>query len=345
MAQHVRVSAPSGSYDIVIESGLLGKVADYDLSGKKVIASNDVVAPVYGDVLRTSLPDSVLVTMPDGEQHKSLATVSKLYDDFIDAGLDRHGTVIALGGGVVGDTVGFAAATYLRGVRLVQMPTTLLAMVDSSAGGKVGVDLPQGKNLVGAFKQPEYVLIDPDVLATLSDRQWRCGMAELIKHGLLADPVLLEMAADGRGVDTVELIRRAVQVKVDIVAIDPFERGIRAYLNLGHTFAHAIERVTEFGWLHGEAVSVGLVAATRLSHRLGMIGAELPQQVEALLVKLDMPVHMGDLDPEAVYMAMGTDKKRQSGKLRFVLLNDLAKPTMREDVGKDDVIAVLEDLR
>ena len=173
MAERIRVDAPGGAYDIVIERGLLGDVADHIGAGRVIVASNTTVGPLYAEALAGRLPDAALVTMPDGEAYKTLDTVASLYADFVSAGADRGTTVLALGGGVVGDTVGFAAATYMRGVRLVQMPTTLLAMVDSSVGGKVGVDLPQGKNLVGAFKQPAMVLIDPDVLQTLPPEQWR----------------------------------------------------------------------------------------------------------------------------------------------------------------------------
>lgn len=281
--------------------------------------------------------------MPDGEQYKTLETVSKLYVDLVDAGLDRGGSVIALGGGVVGDTAGFAAATYVRGVRLIQIPTSLLSMVDLSVGGKVGVDLPQGKNLVGAFKQPDCVLIDPDVLATLPEREWRCGMGEIIKHGLLADESLLapELWVKDRAA---ELVRRAVQVKVDVVQQDPYEHGVRAHLNLGHTFAHAIERVSNYSWLHGEAVGVGLVAAARLSYALGLCDLALAEEVEDIVDKVGLPTRLGDLDPAALFAAMGTDKKWQAGHSRFVLLRGMCQPEIVEDVSKATVIQVLQEM-
>ncbi|MBA3869161.1 MAG: 3-dehydroquinate synthase [Anaerolineae bacterium] len=343
MADRIRVTAPGGDYDIHISSGLLGNLSQYLPTGKVVVITNTTLSPLYGEKLIRDLPNAALVCMPDGEQFKTLDTVSKLYIDLVDAGLDRSGSVIALGGGVVGDTAGFAAATYMRGVRLIQIPTSLLSMVDSSVGGKVGVDLPQGKNLVGAFKQPDCVLIDPDVLATLPEREWRCGMGEIIKHGLLADESLLnpELWAKDRAA---ELVRRAVQVKVNVVQQDPYERGVRAHLNLGHTFAHAIERVSNYSWLHGEAVGVGLVAAARLSYALGLCDSALAEEVEDIVDKVGLPTRLSDLDPEALFAAMGTDKKWQAGHSRFVLLCGMCQPEIVEDVSKATVIQVLQEM-
>jgi 3-dehydroquinate synthetase len=216
-------------------------------------------------------------------------------------------------------------------------------MVDSSVGGKVGVDLPQGKNLVGAFKQPDCVLIDPDVLTTLPEREWRCGMGEVIKHGLLADEGLLDPAMWAKD-HAVELVRRAVQVKVDVVQQDPYERGVRAHLNLGHTFAHAIERVSNYSWLHGEAVGVGLVAAARLSYALGMCDSGLAEEVEDIVNKVGLPTRLGKRDPEVLFAAMGTDKKWQAGHSRFVLLRGMCQPEIVEDVPKATVIQVLQEM-
>lgn len=360
----IRVNTPEGGYDIVIEPGLLGRLdtqaAAYHLTGNVVIVTNTTVARLYGTLVKRVLPDAKLITIPDGEQYKTLETVRGLYDEFVAAGLDRSGTVVALGGGVVGDTVGFAAATYMRGVRLVQIPTTLLAMVDSSVGGKVGVDLPQGKNLVGAFKQPDVVLIDPDVLQTLPERELRCGMAEVIKHGLLADEELFEKVIelhhppnwlDDKVVNSTQYfadlaaqIPRAVQVKVKVVEQDPYEQNIRAHLNLGHTFAHAIEQVSGYSWLHGEAVGVGLIAAVQLSHRLGLCGAGLVGRVTEATRAVALPQRMNGLDIEEVYAAMATDKKWRGGHSRFVLLEDIGKPTIVENVAESDVMTVLSNL-
>ncbi len=343
MADRIRVTAPGGDYDIHIEAGLLSNISQYLPAGKVVVITNTTVAPLYGEELVQRLPDATLAEMTDGEQYKTLDTVAKLYDDLVEAGIDRSGTVIALGGGVVGDTAGFAAASYMRGVRLVQIPTSLLSMVDSSVGGKVGVDLPQGKNLVGAFKQPDCVLIDPQVLATLPDREWRCGMGEIIKHGLLADEGLLapELWAKDRAA---ELVRRAVQIKVDVVQQDPYEKGVRAHLNLGHTFAHAIERVSQYSWLHGEAVGVGLVAAVRLSYALGLCDSGLAEEVEDIVDKVGLPTRLGELDAEALFVAMGTDKKWQAGHSRFILLRGMCQPIVVEDVPKAKIIQVLKEM-
>lgn len=343
MADRIRVTAPGGDYDIHIESAALERITELVPRGRVAVVTNTTLAPLYGQSLVSALPDAALVTIPDGEQYKTLETVAQLYADLVGIGLDRSSTVIALGGGVLGDTAGFAAATYMRGIRLVQIPTSLLAMVDSSVGGKVGVDLPQGKNLVGAFKQPELVLIDPDVLKTLPESEWRCGMAETIKHGLLADEELLNREL-WEPESATELIRRAVQVKVDVVQQDPYEQNIRAHLNLGHTFAHAIERVSNFQWLHGEAVGVGLVAAARLSVDLDMCDAGLSEQVEQIIAKVGLPTRLNGMTSEAVYSAMGTDKKWLSGRNRFVLLRGIGQPEIVENVPKEAVIRVLESL-
>ncbi|MBE0690666.1 MAG: 3-dehydroquinate synthase, partial [Anaerolineae bacterium] len=227
------------------------------------------------------------------------------------------------------------------------IPTSLLSMVDSSVGGKVGVDLPEGKNLVGAFKQPDLVLIDPNVLYTLPPREWRCGLGEVIKHGLLADTELLDMLSPSQATapDVEQLVRRAVQVKVGFVQQDPYEHDVRAYLNLGHTFAHAIEQVTHYQTPHGEAVAAGLVAAAWLSARLGLCDNDLVGLVEAKVAGVGLPVRLSGLKPEQLWAAMATDKKWESGQVRFVLLKDVGQPTIVEDIEKEDVFAILESIR
>jgi shikimate kinase/3-dehydroquinate synthase len=331
-------------YKICIEPGTLADGwAGWD-KARGVVVTNTTLAALYGPHLADILPNTRLVTMPDGERYKTLDTVAALYAEFVEAGLDRSSTVFAFGGGVVGDTAGFAAATYMRGVRLVQVPTTLLAMVDSSVGGKVGVDLPQGKNLVGAFKQPDYVLAPLSVLHTLPEREWRCGMAEIIKHGFLADPELLkpELWTIERAP---ELVRRAVQVKVDVVQRDPYEQNVRAHLNLGHTFAHAVEQVSGYSWLHGEAVGVGLVAAARLSYAMSLCNSSLPEEVEDIVSQIGLPTRLGGLEPGALYAAMFTDKKWQGGHSRFILLRGVGQPEIVHDVPKETVLNILEQLQ
>lgn len=351
MARVLTVKTPQGGqYNIFIGHGGLDKLAnvngeaDIAVLPRAFVVTNTTLAPLYGEKLAASLPNARLAITLDGEQYKTLETVRQLYNEFVDAGLNRDGTVFALGGGVLGDTAGFAAASYMRGVPLVQIPTTLLSMVDSSVGGKVGVDLPQGKNLVGAFKQPEMVVIDLDVLDTLPDNEWRNGMAEVIKHGLIADETLLASELHTRE-NAEELVGRAIQVKIDVVQQDPYEQGIRAHLNLGHTFGHAIERVTQYQVAHGEGVAVGLLAAARLSARLGFCDAGLPGMVEEILTRTGLPTRLGDLDPEAIYTAMGTDKKRKGGSLRFVLIKGIGEPFLQAGIDKADVIAVLDGMR
>lgn len=341
------VYSPTNRYTVLCDNGLLDDIAEwlrsYNLQGRTMVVTSANLAALYGEKVANALPDAALITMPDGEQHKNLDTVRQLYRDFAAAGLDRSGIVLALGGGVVGDTVGFAAATYMRGVNVVQVPTTLLAMVDSSVGGKVGVDIPEGKNLVGAFKQPELVVIDPNVLKTLPHIEIQCGLVEAIKHGLLADPELLECMDSIAAGDSAAL-RRAIQVKVDIVQRDPYESGERAHLNLGHTFGHAIERVSGYSWRHGEAVSVGLVAAARLSERLGRLTPEKAGYMIEMVKRIGLPTTIKGYNSQALWEAMHTDKKWMAGHSRFIILEDFGKPKIIEDVPREVVIEVLEGL-
>ncbi len=348
------VESPSGSYPVHIENGLVDKLPillmAYDLAeiydGKHVVTVADSnTAPLIGKKLvhETFQPYDRwdgLITIPAGEEYKNLDTVKFLYDEFARLGLDRMGVVIALGGGVVGDTVGFAAATYMRGVRSVQIPTTLLAMVDSSVGGKVGVDIPQGKNLVGAFKQPDLVIIDPEVLKTLPPEEMSAGMAEVIKHGLLANPVLLD-----ENMPLVEKIKAAVQVKIDIVQRDPYEQGERAHLNLGHTFAHAIEQVSGYAWRHGFAVGVGLVGAALLSQKLGYLDGDDVGFIEHKVKSAGLPIRYQGLSPEALWEAMKLDKKWRGGRSHFVILKGIGNPAVVSDVPRETVLEILEMLR
>jgi 3-dehydroquinate synthase len=283
--------------------------------------------------------------VPDGEVHKTLETVQALYDFFIEAGLDRQGAVLALGGGVVGDMAGFAAATYLRGVPLVQFPTSLLAMVDSSVGGKVAVDHPRGKNLIGAFKQPELVIADSEVLSTLPARELAAGLAETVKAGLIGDPALFRQIEQYGPAPKSWLVERAVRVKVSVLQEDPYERGRRAVLNLGHTFGHALELLSEYALPHGEAVSIGLAAATRLSARMGLCDAALIPRLEAVLLELGLPVRYRGPSPDTVWAAMGTDKKRRGQTLHFVLIRDIGDVLVTDQAQREDVLAVLETLR
>lgn len=346
MARRIAVRHPDGEYEIRIEEGALERLSArlswFFRVGRIAVVADETVAGLYARHLEAFPPDARFV-LPTGEASKNLDSVRALYDGFVSAGLDRHSTVVAFGGGVVGDTAGFAAATYLRGIRLVQIPTTLLAMVDASVGGKVAVDLPQGKNLVGAFHQPELVLIDPAVLSTLPSNHWKCGMAEVIKHGLLADAALLNpklWVQERRA----ELVSRAVRVKARIVEADPFEQDRRAHLNLGHTFGHAIEKVTSYRCPHGEAVAVGLVAAAVLSRQMGLCTGRLPSLVRRTLAKAGLPCRIDGLDAAEVRAAMSVDKKRIQGRNRFVLLADVGRPMLVDDVPENLILRSLAEI-
>ena len=338
------VRAPDGGgYPIIIGSGLLAGMAEdaeaLGLAGHVVVVSNDTVAPLYGEKLVQALPNAHLISVPDGEAHKNLDTVRRIYDEMLSCGADRGTTLVALGGGVIGDTAGYVAATYMRGIAFTQMPTTLLSMVDSSVGGKAGVDLPQGKNLIGVFKQPRSVIMDTDTLASLPPLQWRCGMAEVIKHGLIGDTGLLEPSL-WQPEQAARLLRQAVQVKIDVVEVDPYEAGIRAHLNLGHTFGHAIEKATQYGVPHGEAVAIGLVKAARLSRNLGFIDDGLVARIQKILWRIGLPTDIA-LDSHRWYAAMSTDKKWQAGKSRLILLKALGEATIVEGLSREDIMAVL----
>jgi shikimate kinase/3-dehydroquinate synthase len=345
------VSYPGGSYPIHVGRGILGHIGELvrdAARGERVaVVTNPTVAHWYLDPVLTSLDEVGLrptfCLMPDGEAHKTLSTLSDLYDQFVDHGLDRGSTVLALGGGVTCDVAGFTAATYMRGVPVVQVPTTLLAMVDASVGGKTAVDLPQGKNLVGAFKQPALVAVDPAVLDTLPEAEIASGMAELIKHGILADAELFEaLEATRPGADDwVRWIARSLQVKIDVVEQDPFEGGLRAVLNLGHTVGHALEQLSGFSLRHGEAVSIGLVAAARIAVVLGLAEPGLPARVTAAMVTHGLPVACPPYAPDEIWETMGRDKKKRGQSLRWVLPHAIGAIEIVEDVPRDVVTGVL----
>lgn len=341
------VTHPGGQYDVVVGSGLLPRLRDLvGVAGPLAVVTDSNVGPLYAGQIAGA---DCVITVPAGEQYKTLATVQTIYDELLAADLDRKGTVVALGGGVVGDMAGFAAATYMRGVTFVQCPTSLLAMVDASVGAKTGVDLPQGKNLVGAFKQPQAVLADITTLKTLPPPEFAAGMAEVVKHGLIANPGLFErLMIDDFGVDDASifnlqsLILDAVQVKRDVVQDDPFEQGRRATLNLGHTFGHAIEQVSGYAVRHGEGVAIGLVAAANLSARLGDCDPDLQPRIEAVLMKLHLPTRIPVGLPHAdLYRAMGSDKKKAAGKLRFILMRGIGDVFVTGDVPETAVYQTL----
>jgi shikimate kinase / 3-dehydroquinate synthase len=337
------VKHPAGHYAVYVGHDLLPQLCQLaGISGPLVVITDSNVGSLYA----AQIEAQAVLTMPAGEQHKTLATVARFYDQLLAAGIDRSATIVALGGGVVGDVAGFVAATYLRGLNFVQCPTSLLAMVDASVGGKTGVDLPQGKNLVGAFKQPQAVLADLDTLDTLPPAELSAGMAEVVKHGLIANPDLFSQLEMDDGRPTSAVIATAIQVKRDVVEADPFEQGQRALLNLGHTFGHAIEQVSGYGVGHGQAVAMGLVAAANLSARLGYAASELKSRIERVLQHWQLPTRIpADHEPAALLAAMGSDKKKLAGKLRFILLRDVGDVFITEDVAETAVLATLNELR
>ena len=350
--QRVRVELAERSYDLHIEEGChawLGPLlaAWPDPVSAAIIISNRQVDRHYGDTLRESLqraniPHHTLL-VPAGERYKSLQAATRLYGDLIQRKADRKSVIVALGGGVIGDLAGFVAATYMRGVRFVQVPTTLLAQVDSSIGGKVGVNHPLGKNMVGAFLQPQVVLMDPLALRTLPPRELRSGLSEIVKYGMIADADLfafLENHVDAifrQDAQTIKhLIRRSCQLKAHIVEQDETEAGLRAILNFGHTTAHAVETYTSYErYTHGEAVAIGMVVAARIAHAMGLLRAEPVHRLTRLLERLELPAHLPKADPGVLMSLMDSDKKSVAGKVRFVLPTDIGHAEVVEEVSRD----------
>jgi 3-dehydroquinate synthase len=346
------IKTGSATYDVVIGAGARAELKAL-LDARSInatrfaVVSNATVGPLYGEAVADAL-GAPLLTIPDGEQYKTLETFGALCESMLSAGLDRDSVVVAVGGGVVGDVAGFAASAYMRGVRVVQMPTTLLAMVDASVGGKTGVDLPGGKNTVGAFWQPSLVVVDPEVLRTLPDEELNSGIAEMLKHALIDDGELFGTLERYQPTIDAALLARSIGVKARVVAADEREAGVRAILNLGHTFGHAIETVSGYTWRHGDAVAVGLVAAARLSAWLGVCDSKLPARVERAVRAASgegLPVRYGDLDPAALWDAMAADKKAKGGRPHFVLMRAVEDVFVHDGVTRDDVIPVLEGLR
>ena len=346
----ITVELGERSYPIVIGNGLLG--GGFDLSAHVngpdcLVVTNETVEPLYLEALLADLPGRQVraISLPDGEAYKTLETVEDILDTLVEGGASRDTTLVALGGGVVGDITGFAAACYMRGVDFVQVPTTLLAQVDSSVGGKTGVNHASGKNLIGAFHQPQAVLIDTDTLKTLPDRELRAGLAEVIKYGAIVDAdffawleenmeALLARDAEALAV----AIQRSCELKAEIVAGDERESGRRAILNFGHTFGHAIERCQGYGdWLHGEAVAAGMVMAGQLS---GVEGSDA-ERLETLLERAGLPTRPPVIAASDLLAAMGMDKKVKRKQLRFVLLRALGDAFVTSEYDSARLDAVL----
>jgi 3-dehydroquinate synthase len=333
--RQVRIALGDRSYDILIGTGLLGQTACWDglpAAAAALVVTNTTVAPLYGERLRAALAPRYRqvfeVVLPDGEEHKDWTTLNRVFDALLGHGCDRKTVLFALGGGVVGDMTGFAAACYMRGVPFVQVPTTLLAQVDSSVGGKTAINHPLGKNMVGAFYQPARVLCDLDTLATLPPRELSAGLAEVIKYGPIYDTGFLDWIE--ANVDALvrrepgalaHAVRRSCEIKAEVVGQDERESGLRAILNFGHTFGHAIEAGLGYGeWLHGEAVGCGMVMALQLSRRLGGIDEAFVQRVTALIARAGLPTVGPDLGADRYLELMRVDKKAEAGEIRFVVL-------------------------
>ena len=358
----IPVALAQQPYEVMIEAGGLDRLgqrlSDAGVrSGRKVlVVSNPDVATPYGERCLTSLRqagfDAHLVVLEAGEDRKTLASISLIHDAAFAQRLERSSLMVALGGGVVGDMTGFAAATWLRGIGVVQVPTTLLAMVDASIGGKTGVNHPGGKNLIGAFHQPQLVLIDPDSLATLPEREFRAGMAEVIKYGVIGDADLFrELEAAGERLASMRtlpapllqrILERSAAAKARVVAADEREGGLRAILNYGHTLGHVVETLCGYGtYLHGEAVAIGMVAAGELALELGLWSAEDQARQRAVIAAAGLPGRWPELDNAAVLECLQGDKKVRDGCVRFVLPTSLGSVEIRSDVSGAQVVAAM----
>ncbi|MDD2699893.1 MAG: 3-dehydroquinate synthase [Sideroxydans sp.] len=345
------------SYPIYIDSGLLDRIELLlpKLPGKRaVIISNSIVAPIYLERVRAVLEQQGVhcesIVLPDGEQYKNAESINAIYDALLAARSERGTPLIALGGGVIGDMVGFAAATYLRGVPFIQIPTTLLSQVDSSVGGKTGINHPLGKNMIGAFYQPVLVLADTNTLDTLPDKELKAGLAEVIKYGLIRDLAFFEWLEGNiekiltRDKSALQYaISRSCQNKAEVVGMDERESGERALLNLGHTFGHAIENGMGYGtWLHGEAVAAGTILAADLSQRMGWLTDRDVLRVRNLFTRAGLPVTSPKLGADKYLQLMGLDKKVEGGKIRFVLLRSIGHAVMEGNVPQEMVMQTLE---
>jgi len=357
--EQVRVDLQDRSYDIVIGARLVDslglRVKEFRPS-KVALISNKTIYPLYRDRMLRSFRecriDPAVMLIPDGEEHKDFLWTYYLYGELLKAGFDRDSLLVAFGGGVVGDITGFVASTYMRGVRFIQVPTTLLAQVDSSVGGKTGVNHSLGKNMIGTFSQPSLVLVDVDTLRTLPVREFCAGMAEIIKYGVIADGRLFETLQVDRedilahGDSLMKIIRRSCEIKADVVSQDEREAGLRAILNFGHTIGHAVETVTGYKrYLHGEAVAVGMAAAADVAVEMGMLKIHEAERIKELLEMYNLPCTVpDDLGADELLSAMRIDKKAKGGRLNFVLPESIGRVKLVEDVDKNLIRRVLKSV-
>ena len=356
------ISVPLGkrSYPIWIESGLLKKITDLlnpmNTENQWVIVTQESIQTHYGNTLLQQLKDAGfnagLVTIPNGEEAKSIREFEKLQRKLLELGCDRKTILIVLGGGVVGDVAGFAAATFMRGIDFIQIPTTLLAMIDSSIGGKTGINLPEGKNLIGAFHQPQAVIVDPEVLSTLPKREKVSAMGEMLKYGAIADSEFFNWLAENLDplINKCDMnmlqsaIIKSAEIKADIVTRDEMENGIRKILNFGHTIGHALETVLGYGKiLHGEAVAYGMLAAGHLSMQKTNFNSEEYEKLESAIRNLPLP-KLNDINMKSIIDTMKRDKKVQNGKIHFVLLEEIGKPVIIDNIEDTEIQNALEKL-
>ncbi len=336
-----------GEYDAVV--GRVEQIGELLLTRglqNLILVTDENMVKLHAEKVMTALQGSgyqlKLITIPAGEQHKNLESVAVLWRSFLEHGLDRESSVIALGGGVISDLSGFASATYMRGINWIGIPTTLLSMVDASLGGKTGLDLPEGKNLIGSFYPPKLVLADPSLLLTLPEAELISGMAEVVKHGIISDPELFELCS--RGLNWVkanleEVVKRAMAVKIKIIEEDPYERGIRAKLNLGHTVGHAVELVSRFKLRHGEAVAIGTVIEAKYAERIGIASKGLADEIAATMSALGLPISIPEEMPrEEIISIMKVDKKKTAKAIRFALPVEIGKVELVEVTDLEDVL-------
>ncbi len=364
MESVINVNVPQQAYDIAIAPNNLEKLGEMmqglNLGKKVLLVSNPAIFRHYGEKAIASLNsaeyDVTTCILPAGEQYKTLTAIQKIYNTALENRLERSSTMVALGGGVIGDMTGFAAATWLRGINFIQVPTSLLAMVDASIGGKTGVNHPKGKNLIGAFYQPKLVLIDPQVLNTLPPREFRAGMAEVIKYGVIWDAELFESLEASKRLDQFryisqellqQILNKSCQAKADVVSKDEKESGLRAILNYGHTIGHAVESLTGYKLVnHGEAVAIGMVAAGQLAVHLSMWDKTDAERQDALIKKAGLPTQLpAGLDIEAVIDTLQTDKKVKDGKVRFILPTRIGEVVVTDKVEADLMREVLPKLQ
>ena len=341
----ININLEKRSYPIYVGEGLLENygLLKKHISNKKVaIITNDKIAPLYLEKISNTLSvekEIIPIILPDGEVFKNFETLNLIYDTLLKNKANRQITLIALGGGVIGDITGFAAATFMRGVDFIQIPSTLLSQVDSSVGGKTGINHPLGKNMIGAFYQPKCVIADINLLETLPDKELSAGLAEVIKYGLIRDSSFFEWLENNvEGIikrDSqllIEAVVRSCQNKVDIVESDEFESGIRAILNLGHTFGHAIETATGYGkWLHGEAIAIGMVMAAYLSEQMGWLTKEENQRIKSLIVDANLPINPPEISKQEFLDLMQLDKKTKEDQINLVLQQGIGKAILTSD--------------